>query len=712
VDADSRLGGWLLKLAEKYGRRLSVDDRLQLASSLLRPPFPASSAEDERPESPRWSRQRRRLWALVEFAHAAHEVLDAEDVGVTCVDLAKQCRAMKDDLENAMTLLRDVEAYGGLGVPHGADLVKVRHALACQHAEEVDADLGRRGTTSDPDQPPWTISYDYRNGEVTATCAKVDADGRTAYLLRGFAPTPAAAADLVVSWHTTAPPMTFDYPPPARYPLRVAYRESTPLSATYLDPVTLVERGGACYEEFLAACGRIRAELRAAGDVTGWLRRRADHLNRTTPHVPDRGLSCVVRSAHGHLLGRLNGIVLWVRPELVISTYSEAWGEFGGHREDSLTDIAAGLAATDDLPAFTRPVGRFGTEKVSGARPAWRAVQAWIAGEDVRQVVLLRGHLMDQRRWQRVLEVRAATGISLVVVWHGPRPDRAVTLMGEVPQEVIEHIGPALEAVRLPDPPPEQFQYSSPEGSLLWDQEDGEWMGGTVVSSTEAAYDFCSSDVTDEVMEAIVEVIPEADWTEDDFAQLRPDEALRFTWEAFRDKVKYSSRFVFLSTPEEHSDHPDEFTTGEFLQKVDEVLRDNGTLLTVPAGRKFWRGRLTDDPQDAQRWNSAADLGPPPRERASNSRMSPAGIAMFYGSDDVATAIAEIGAHNSQRYAILGEFDTIKDLTLLDLTDLPDIPSLYSEAGRTPRYYDLLFLHRLAADLGKPIALDGHEHIE
>jgi hypothetical protein len=92
--------------------------------------------------------------------------------------------------------------------------------------------------------------------------------------------------------------------------------------------------------------------------------------------------------------------------------------------------------------------------------------------------------------------------------------------------------------------------------------------------------------------------------------------------------------------------------------------------------------------------------------------MSPAGVAMFYGADDAATAIAEIGAHSSQRFAVLGEFETTRDLTVLDLTTLPRVPSLYTEAGRTAQRYDLIFLHNFAADLAKPIALDGREHIE
>lgn len=43
----------------------------------------------------------------------------------------------------------------------------------------------------------------------------------------------------------------------------------------------------------------------------------------------------------------------WVCPELIVSTTSDRWGEFGGHREHSLPDIAHGLATASDLDAFT-----------------------------------------------------------------------------------------------------------------------------------------------------------------------------------------------------------------------------------------------------------------------------------------------------------------------------------------------------------------------
>jgi len=242
--------------------------------------------------------------------------------------------------------------------------------------------------------------------------------------------------------------------------------------------------------------------------------------------------------------------------------------------------------------------------------------------------------------------------------------------------------------------------------------DEGEWIGGAVIDSSDVAYAVCEWDVTGEVLEAIGNTISAPEWTDSDISSLRPDHALRFGWKTFCDKVKHESRFVFLGVTEESSGHPDEFTTAELLQRVGRIIGEHDLLNQVPAGRVFIRGRMTDDPRKVVEWRSAAALGVPPREKASNSRMSPAGIAMFYGCDDTDTVVAEIGAHDTKRYAIVGEFETIRDLTLLDLADLPPVPSLYHEAGRQRSYFDLTFLHSFARDLAQPVALDGREHIE
>src|SRR5262245_28780382 len=67
--------------------------------------------------------------------------------------------------------------------------------------------------------------------------------------------------------------------------------------------------------------------------------------------------------------------------------------------------------------------------------------------------------------------------------------------------------------------------------------------------SYDVVYSVCDEAVTDEVLEAILEVIDADDRNEDPSA-IRPDVALRHAWDHFRDKVKHQSRFVFLSMPE------------------------------------------------------------------------------------------------------------------------------------------------------------------
>ncbi|MBB5868936.1 hypothetical protein F4553_002315 [Allocatelliglobosispora scoriae] len=237
----------------------------------------------------------------------------------------------------------------------------------------------------------------------------------------------------------------------------------------------------------------------------------------------------------------------------------------------------------------------------------------------------------------------------------------------------------------------------------------GDWVGAPIFDSEDVIEDVCGNAVNDDVLEAIMEAVGWEDWTHRRFQQLRPDQAMRLGWTEFCRKVKHEARFVFMSIPQEPSYKPDSFTATEFLTKFVDIIATTGVLLPVPAGRVFWRGRLIDSTRPPA--YSAAALGSPPAETASANRMSPAGISMFYGSDDVETAVAEIGAHSTKRYAAVGAFETVRPLTLLNLAALPEVPSLFDSVPRA-NYYDLRFLHAFAEDLRKPVVLDGREHIE
>jgi hypothetical protein len=135
-----------------------------------------------------------------------------------------------------------------------------------------------------------------------------------------------------------------------------------------------------------------------------------------------------------------------------------------------------------------------------------------------------------------------------------------------------------------------------------------------------------------------------------------------------------------------------------------------GLVRTIPAGQTYFRARYQ---QPGETLRLPSEMGPPTPEIAKQNRMSPAGIVMTYVSEDPATALGEV-ADEQGTYAI-GQFRALRDITILDLAQLPPIPSLFAEISDTLPYDPhkaLRFLHRLADDISRPIARDDRVHIE
>ena len=126
----------------------------------------------------------------------------------------------------------------------------------------------------------------------------------------------------------------------------------------------------------------------------------------------------------------------------------------------------------------------------------------------------------------------------------------------------------------------------------------------------------------------------------------------------------------------------------------------------------LYRGRMYLQEPDLKKFD-ADKLGPAPIDKAGANRMSPAGISMFYGATDIDTAVAEIGAHSSHSWAVVGEFKATVELRVVDLSNLPDLPSIFDTDEKAIERYDgIAFLHRFIKDLTLPIVLDGREHID
>jgi hypothetical protein len=89
--------------------------------------------------------------------------------------------------------------------------------------------------------------------------------------------------------------------------------------------------------------------------------------------------------------------------------------------------------------------------------------------------------------------------------------------------------------------------------------------------------------------------------------------------------------------------------------------------------------------------------------------MNAAGIVVFYGALDEATAVAETGR---RKPAIsIGTFELARPIRVLDLTNLPPVPSIFDES-RFDLRVPLRFLHRFCRDISEPVYPDDRVHVE
>lgn len=173
---------------------------------------------------------------------------------------------------------------------------------------------------------------------------------------------------------------------------------------------------------------------------------------------------------------------------------------------------------------------------------------------------------------------------------------------------------------------------------------------------------------------------------------------LRFDeWEKFCERVKHQ-RQCFSASVEYH--------VGEMLTRICIAAGRAGMFRTIKAGETLCRARMGKNFKESE-------MGaPPPHKARFANRMSPAGISMFYCAFDQDTAVREIrnrGRENSP--ATIAQFQTTNDLTVLDLTDIPDMPSLFAPDGVDQRLA-ISFMGWFAKEVSKPVIKGRRKRIE
>jgi RES domain len=87
--------------------------------------------------------------------------------------------------------------------------------------------------------------------------------------------------------------------------------------------------------------------------------------------------------------------------------------------------------------------------------------------------------------------------------------------------------------------------------------------------------------------------------------------------------------------------------------------------------------------------------------------MNPPGIPMMYVSETFDTAVAEV--RNSR--VSVGQFEVTKEIKLLDLFNLPDVPGIFSNTDRRVRL-GLSFLWGFSRAISAPVERSDRTHVD
>jgi RES domain-containing protein len=189
------------------------------------------------------------------------------------------------------------------------------------------------------------------------------------------------------------------------------------------------------------------------------------------------------------------------------------------------------------------------------------------------------------------------------------------------------------------------------------------------------------------------------------WASSQRSQELDDAWSSFEHLVKHQTRFHFADQSDPDSREP---TATALLAEIGDMLEELGAIHTIDANTVLHRVRIREPGSE---WIAdAATMGAPPSELARAGRMNPAGISYFYSALDGATALAEVVV-SPPVGVVLAQFSLSHDVRVLDLGNLPDMPSIFDPTARG-RYQSLSFANSFVHAISRPVAKDGREHIE
>ena len=264
-------------------------------------------------------------------------------------------------------------------------------------------------------------------------------------------------------------------------------------------------------------------------------------------------------------------------------------------------------------------------------------------------------------------------------------------------------------------------EWEDPAKSMAYESAEGGYQGASVIDSDELIrYEIEELFNTNEAVldDIVLSLVGSHDWCQKDPYGLREEEALSLSWADFAEQVKHHTRYVFLQLDDEKNQlyDLDMIPVSKMLARlsweISKMEYDMKMISVLDNGGKIYRARIHDKGVNL---TTANKLGTVSIKKAKYSnRMSPAGIPMFYGAFDPDTAFREVvDISQSKRGKIVSVaiFKTLKNIRVLDLCHLPEVPSLF-DTGRRRFRSSLIFMRDFKDEFRKPIRKNKLENID
>lgn len=238
---------------------------------------------------------------------------------------------------------------------------------------------------------------------------------------------------------------------------------------------------------------------------------------------------------------------------------------------------------------------------------------------------------------------------------------------------------------------------------------DGEWMA--TLTGTHDVLLRIRLGCHDQLFADIADAFVYTEWVraaDGQWLNSQPHEELSALWNRFVDTIKHEVRFFFQHTSVTQSATPWERDPQSILQTIADMVNDLDLLILITVNTLLFRVR---ERSEGATWEVNEDqMGAPPHENSRAGRMNPAGISYLYLALEQESALAEV-LRCPPCVAVIAQFHTQRKLKVLDLTNLPELPSIFDDSKRKSREA-LLFLENFIAEISRPVRKDGCEHID